>query len=231
MRKTKPTRAEELRAQLADEIVRGVLEPGTELDETALAQRFGVSRTPVREAIRELAASGLVQTRPRRGSVVARPTPEQLESLFAAMAELEALCAGLCAIRMTAVDRHNLEQIHAGLRALIHQGDPQRYHEANETFHKAIYLGTHNPYLAEIALATRRRAAPYRRAQFRTVGRLALSYEEHDRVVQAIQQGDRARAASAMWAHISIVQAAYETYADQRSRLTHNAAAEAKPES
>ena len=63
------TRAEELRAQLADDIVRGTLAPGQTLDEMELARRFGVSRTPVREAIRQLAASGLVETRPHRGAL------------------------------------------------------------------------------------------------------------------------------------------------------------------
>ena len=70
----KVTRAEELRLQLADDIVRGVLAPGTPLDETDLAVRFNVSRTPVREALRQLTASGLVESRAHRGAVVARPS-------------------------------------------------------------------------------------------------------------------------------------------------------------
>ena len=95
------TRAEELRLQLADDIVRGALAPGAALDETTLARRFDVSRTPVREAIRLLVASGLVEVRAHRAAVVARPTPEQLAGMFEVMAELEALCAGFAAERMT----------------------------------------------------------------------------------------------------------------------------------
>src|SRR5215475_14085558 len=72
------TRAEELRLQLADEIVRGSLAPGSPLDETDIARRFNVSRTPVREALRQLAASGLVEARAHRGAVVARPSLERL---------------------------------------------------------------------------------------------------------------------------------------------------------
>ena len=90
----KVTRAEELRLQLADEIVRGVLPPGAALDETEIARRFSVSRTPVREAMRQLVASGLVDARAHRGAVVARPSIERLTGMFEAMAELEALCAG-----------------------------------------------------------------------------------------------------------------------------------------
>src|SRR5438309_1999067 len=101
----KITRAEELRLQLADEIVRGALAPGAPLDETEIAKRFNVSRTPVREALRQLAASGLVEARAHRGAVVARPSLERLTGMFEAMAELEALCAGLAAQRMSPVER------------------------------------------------------------------------------------------------------------------------------
>jgi DNA-binding GntR family transcriptional regulator len=207
------TRAEELRFQIADEITRGVLPPGTTLDETALAARFGVSRTPVREAIRELAASGLVDTRPHRGAVVARPSVERLQAMFDVMAELEALCAGLCALKMTPPERRAFEALHVEMGDQMRSGDFVGYREANETFHTAIYAGSHNAYLSEITLGTRWRLSPFRRAQFRALGRLALSHTEHDRVVTAILRGDRDGAASAMRDHIAIVHEAYEEYA------------------
>lgn len=210
------TLAEELRLQLADEIVRGVLRPGSPLDETELADRFNVSRTPVREAIRLLSASGLVQVRAHRAAVVAKPNAEQLAGMFEAMAELEALCAGLAAERMTAPERRNLEDIHEQLRALIQHGDPQDYHEVNEAFHASIYAGADNEYLAEMTLSTRARVRPFRRAQFRNLGRLAKSHVEHDRVVMAILRGERASAASAMLAHILTVRDEYEAYTDSR---------------
>lgn len=207
------TRTEALRLQIADEIISGVLEPGTPLDEQELAARFGVSRTPVREAIRQLAASGLVSVRPHRGAVVALPTPTQLDDMFEAMGELEALCAGLAARNMTVPERRGLEALHQALRALVHEGDPLRYHETNEAFHAAIYAGTHNGYLAELTLMTRARVAPFRRAQFRTTGRLGGSYQEHDLIVQAILRGDQPGAAEAMRAHIGIVRDAFRSYA------------------
>lgn len=214
----KITHAERLRIQIADEIVRGDLPPGTPLDEVSMAQRFGVSRTPVREALRELSAAGMVRTQPHRGAVVTRPEAREVEDMFTVMAELEALCAGYAAVAMTPTERAALAGVHAELRELIRLGDPQHYHEVNERFHLAIYLGSHNAYLADVTLATRRRLAPFRRAQFRTTGRLALSYEEHDRVVRAIQQGDRAGAAAAMRDHIGLVHFAYEHYADAIAR-------------
>src|ERR1700744_1653068 len=198
----KITRAEELRLQLADEIVRGALPPGAALDETDIARRFKVSRTPVREALRQLAASGLIDARGARGAVVARPSSDRLSGMCEAMAELEALCAGLAAERMSPAERHGLEAGHEGVGVLSHAGNPERFHEVNERFHNAIYAGSQNGYIAEIALATRARVQPFRRAQFRNLGRLAKSHAEHDRVVVSILRGDRAGAAAAMRAHI-----------------------------
>jgi DNA-binding GntR family transcriptional regulator len=207
------TRAEELRLQLADEIVRGALPPGASLDETDVARRFNVSRTPVREALRQLVASGLVESQAHRGAVVARPSIERLTGMFEAMAELEALCAGLAAERMSPTERNRLEAIHEELRLLSHAGNPDRFHEVNERFHNAIYTGSQNDYIAEITLATRVRVQPFRRAQFRNLGRLAKSQAEHDRVVVAILRGDKAGAAGAMRAHIEMVRGEYEVYA------------------
>jgi DNA-binding GntR family transcriptional regulator len=200
---------------LADEIVSGKLEPGTSLDETELARRFHVSRTPVREALRQLVASGLIDARAHRSAVVAQPDSERLDGMFEAMGELEALCAGLAAERMSVSERHALQSMHEELRLLSHLGDPQRFHEVNEAFHNAIYAGAHNGYLAELALATRKRVQPFRRAQFRNVGRLAKSQAEHDRVVLAIQQGDRRAASTAMRGHIDTVRREYASYAKE----------------
>src|SRR6201992_3597522 len=167
----KITRAEELRLQLADEIVRGVLPPGAPLDETDIARRF---------------------------SVVAQPTIERLTGMFEAMAELEAICAGLAAERMTPIERHQLEAVHEELRVVSHAGNSERFHEVNERFHNAVYAGSQNGYIAEMTLATRVRVQPFRRAQFRNLGRLAKSHAEHDRVVVAILRGDKTGAALAM---------------------------------
>ncbi|MCF4166508.1 GntR family transcriptional regulator [Zavarzinia compransoris] len=219
-RKTGPrksaTRSEELRLVIADEIVQGRLSPGTPLEELEVARRFGVSRTPVREAIRELAASGLVETRPHRSALVALPSLDRLRGMFEVMAELEAICAGLAAVNMTGAERRNLEALHETLGELVRQGDPQRYHEVNENFHSAIYHGSHNDYLTEITLATRARLSPFRRAQFRTLGRLSLSHAEHDRVVTAILRGEKTAAEAAMRGHITVVEETYERYSGAR---------------
>jgi DNA-binding GntR family transcriptional regulator len=134
--------------------------------------------------------------------------------MFEVMAELEALCAGYAAERMTNVERRALEDSHEELRVIIHSGDPQRYHEVNEAFHSSIYTGAHNNYLAELTLSTRARVQPFRCAQFRNLGRLAKSHIEHDRVVQAILRGEQGIASSVMYAHIVTVREEYEHYTE-----------------
>jgi DNA-binding GntR family transcriptional regulator len=206
------TLAGRLRMQLSDEIVRGDLAPGVALDEMEIARRFQDSRTPVREAIRLLGASGLVEARPHRSAVVARPDKPQLSAMFEAPRELEALCAGLAAERMTAVDLAALQRVHGKPLDVAHSEDPQRYHELNEEFHAKIYAGAHNPYLADLTLTTRTRIAPFSRAQFRTGGRLALSHKEHARTVSAIVKRNPERATAAMRTHIGSVYDAYIDY-------------------
>jgi DNA-binding GntR family transcriptional regulator len=206
------TLAERLRMQLADEIVRGELVPGIALDETVLAQRFEVSRTPVREAIRLLAASGLVEARPHRSAVVARPDRSQLIAMFEALCELEMICAGLAAERMTKAEQGQLKQLHNALRQAVRRGEPLAYYQFNIDFHSAIYAGSHNAYIEKITTETRARIAPFSRAQFTTFGRLEKSYTEHDAVVSAILAGDRAAAANAMRIHIETVHATYLTF-------------------
>jgi len=203
------TLADRLRMQISDEIVRGMLAPGVALDEMELARRFSVSRTPVREAIRLLVASGLVDARPHRSAVVARLDQTQLVAMFEALRELEALCAGLTAERMTARERSRLQRIHRSLLQVVRRGNPQRYHELNEDFHTSIYVGSHNPYLARLTAETRARIAPFSCAQFRSLGRLEKSHEEHERVIAAILDGSPQAASASMRDHIESVYDAY----------------------
>jgi DNA-binding GntR family transcriptional regulator len=212
MQSDNPTLTEKLAAAIADGILNGTLEPGLRLDEATLAQQHGVSRTPVREALRQLAMSGLIDMRPRKGAVVSKATPEQIESLFVAMAEMEATCARLAAMSMTPVERRRLQARHEAMMALAAAGDPDAYSDANNAFHSAIYAGAHNAPLAEFTLGLRRRVGPFRRAQFRMEGRLLRSSQEHDAVVRAILSGDAAAAHASMLHHVSLVEDAFEAF-------------------
>jgi len=206
------TRAGELAATLADEILRGALAPGQRLDEQELAARFGVSRTPVREALGQLAATDLVEHRPRRGVIVAVIAPQRLQDMFVVMAELEASAARLCAAAMSPEERQRLDAFHRGSQAAVRDGRIDDYERLNQEFHSLLYAGCHNGYLGDLLNATRLRLAPFRRAQFSLRGRLAASWREHDAVVEAILRGDGDGAARAMREHLATVSGAAAEY-------------------
>lgn len=201
-------------ALLADDIVSGRLSPGYRLEEMRLADRFGVSRTPVREALRQLEVMGLVRKRPNRGVEVISIDDEHLTHMFEAMAEMEMIAARLCALRMSPDERRQLAEQHAGSASFVQTGDLDAYEHANTEFHALLYRGTHNPSIEQMCLDIRRRVSPFRRNQFRVTGRLALSYDEHDRVVTAVVAGDADAAVTAMRQHITVVRAASSALLD-----------------
>lgn len=210
---TSQTRAEWLADQIASDIMTGDLPLGMRLNEHGLAERYGVSRTPVREALRHLAVTGLIETRPRRGAAVAKVSTTQLEELFVAMGEMEATCARLAAMSMTPIERRRLVELHRQMGDLATRKTRNAYSDANVRFHVMIYRGSHNPTLADIATGLRSRLAPFRRAQFQAPGRLRSSHAEHNVVVEAITRGDAATAHSAMLNHVSLIEDAFEKLA------------------
>lgn len=198
------TGAKSFKAVLEDDIATGRIKPGARLDEVSLAERFGVSRTPVREALQQLAAVGLVEIRPYRGAVVSSPDPRRLMEMFEVMAELEAMCGRLAARRITdAHERALVESLEACANAAT-LGDTDAYYFENERFHRAIYAASGNAFLAEQALALHKRLAPFRRLQLRVRNRLGVSQREHEAIVAAIVAGDGDLAAAALQSHVMV---------------------------
>lgn len=203
--KQEPKRlADDLRLRLEEEILSGELAPGDRLDETKLAERFSVSRTPVREALQQLATEKLVVLRPRQGAVVAAVTVQELLQMFEVMAELEALCAGLAARRMTPEERAELEASHKRCAELAEKGDVDAYYEENRVFHETLYTGSHNEFLEKMTSSTRNRLSPYRRFQLHHPGRIRRSLQEHASVVEAVLAGEAEQATECMRGHVSI---------------------------
>lgn len=196
------SRAQDLRRTIEDEIVDGRLALGSRLDEVQLATRFGVSRTPIREALLQLAVSGLVETKPRRGTIVSAPEPHHLIAMFETMAEIEAACGRLAARRLLAEDRSALETALAACAAA--SDDCETYYAENYVFHSLIYRASHNRFLADQALTLHRRLAPYRRLQLRVRQRLPQSLAEHQGIVAAILAGDEAGAAERLRSHVLV---------------------------
>ena len=199
-----PKRGTDLAQILEAEIAAGLIAPGSRMEEAALAERFGVSRTPVREALRFLGASGLVELRPHKGAIVADLGIEQLLEMFETMAELESICGRLAARRMSGEERLSLSEQHRRCEDARATGDADHYYEANAEFHEIIYSGTHNRFLVEEVRRLSRRLAPYRRLQLRSAGRMGDSLAEHEAITEAIIAGDGESAADRLRAHVSV---------------------------
>ena len=199
------TAVDQLVRAIADHIVTGALRPGEKLDEVSLAERFNVSRTPIREALAQLGAMGLAERRPNRGAIVAVVTQEHLRSMFESMAELEGICARFSAERMTVAERRELEREHIASVNLVHLGAEEDYAQYNTGFHSRLYAGAHSKHIHELVSLTRSRLAPFRRAQFRLMGRLSQSWQEHDAIVTAIMRADGHAAGEAARAHVATV--------------------------
>lgn len=196
--------ADEVRQQLEDQINSGQLLPGDALDERELASRFGVSRTPVREAITQLAAQGLVTAAPRQGVLVARMSIKELLAMFELLAELEAICAKYCARRITALQRERLMVIHQTSLAHVEADDVIRYSQSNVDFHAVLYAACHNEFLAQQLRTLRRRTQMYRQNPFMQPGRMRISWQDHQRVLEAVLKGDADLAQREMLEHISV---------------------------
>ena len=204
--------SDRIRNALTDAISSGELAPGTTLDEQQLADRYGASRTPVREALRQLATSGMVEVRPRRGVIVRHVTADEVMDMFETMAELEAVCVRLATYRITPLERSRLLRIHEASEAAVEQDDIDAYDALNREFHEAIYRAAHNDFLADQAIAVRTRLNAFRRMQLRQARRLASSRAEHDAVMQAIAEGNGEEAGRRMRAHMLNAASALDSY-------------------
>lgn len=197
-------RADLLHDAIEDEILTGRLPPGTRLDETSLSARFGVSRTPIREALMQLSVSGLIELRPRRGAIVAEVGPRRMMEMFEVMAELEAMCARLAARRAGPQDLDAIREAHQRCAEAASEQDENAYYYENEAFHEAIDAACRQEFLSEQTRALRKRLKPYRRMQLQVRDRVRNSFAEHQEVVEAIAAGDPEGAAAAMRDHISV---------------------------
>ncbi|MEI2417769.1 GntR family transcriptional regulator [Orrella sp. JC864] len=193
---------ERIRRRLEQEIESGALAPGVALDEKQIAERFGVSRTPVREALLMLTTQKLVAVVPRSGMYVYRPDAAELISLLELLGELEAVAARLAAQRMNAEQRMALARLHEDMGRLASAQDKPAYEAANLALHRAVQQGCGNPSVREEIDAVRRRLASFRRHVFEQPGRLRSSHGEHEPLVLALVAGDAENAARAMREHI-----------------------------
>ena len=197
-------RTDQIREALEEMIVEGRFADGDRLDEVRLADRFQVSRTPLREAFQALAASGLVELRLRRGAFVRFPALDEVIEMFEVMAEVEALCARHAARRMTTDDQTTIYTALVACETASTQNDIDAYYRANRAFHVAIYAAAGNRFLAREAERLHRRLKPFRRLQLRVRGRMAESLDEHRAIFDALVAGDGMRASETLLRHIAV---------------------------
>lgn len=205
------TRAEAVAAQLRDEIRGHVIKPGTPLRQNDIAERFGVSTTPVREAFQILVREGLVTHDAHRGVVVFRPSPQALRENYEMRTALEPLATGIAAREMTKDDLDGIRGALDLMREAVVAGDVARYGtEYNPYFHEMIYRAAHRPRLAELIANLREAAQAYlvALAGRQTPTDLDVVQREHEVIFDALERRDADAAAAAM-----------------RSHLTHNAEA------
>lgn len=197
-------RADAIAGELEELIFNGTFTDGDRLDEVRLAEQFGVSRTPLREAFQRLALSGLVELVPRRGAFVRQPGPIELMEMFEVMAEIEAVCGRLAALRISDAALDDLRDANQKCQAAVDAGNPDAYYLENERFHRTIYRESGNGFLAQEAYKLHKRLKPFRRQQLRFRGRMSQSMAEHEAIVEALAQGAQDRAAEALRDHVAV---------------------------
>lgn len=189
---------------LEDDILDGSLKPGDRLDEQSLAHRFDVSRTPVREALRHLASSGLLEIRKNQGATVKRLSPAELVEMFQVMAELEGLSARLSARRMTMPELAEMRERNEDCKMCAADGDQDGFFHANTLFHDVIFRASRNEFLQAEARKLRNRVNVYRR-HITSPRRMRDSVVEHGRIIEAIEAGEETMAHQLMREHVDLL--------------------------
>ncbi|AJP49672.1 GntR family transcriptional regulator [Rugosibacter aromaticivorans] len=190
--------AERLRARIfAHELL-----PGSWIDEQVLAAEYGISRTPMREALKVLASEGLVTLKPRRGCYVTELSEQERSEVFPVMALLESRVAEDAARRATSADFSRLTAIHEELETHAAANDVDHFFETNQRFHIALQEIAGNRYLAQLINDTRQVAKLARRDSLRPAGRLQQSLQEHRAILEALLARDAALAGQRMHSHL-----------------------------
>lgn len=195
---------QQIRQELENAIVDGRFSLGEKLDLEALSVRFACSRTPIREALQALEASGLVRIEPKRGTFVNELGLVELTERFEVMAELEAMCARLAATRATGDHIELIRSAQAACERAAEGDDGDDYYHQNTLFHQAVYRASGNEFLEMEASRLQSMLQPYRRRQLQLRGRMLRSLQEHGRIMERIEAGDPEGAATETRAHVII---------------------------
>lgn len=200
--KTHRKASDRIKADLAEKIGQGILVPGDQIDENQLAARYGVSKTPVREALLQLKAQALVSSLPRGGMVVAKMDLTQLISLWEWLSEIEAIAVRFACERMSSAELEQLQHIHRLSKKHADKDDWEGWQKSNKQFHEAIYSASRNPYLSQEIIKVRARTGVYRRHAFGALGRIHHSHTQHGEIIDLLKARDIDGVTLAMRRHI-----------------------------
>ncbi|MGR3803696.1 GntR family transcriptional regulator [Marinibacterium profundimaris] len=178
---------ETLVSRLRQLMIEGTLESGRRIPEADLCRRFGVSRTPLREALKVLAAQGFVELRPNRGAIVAPVYPDQIGPIFELKGALERLIGLTAAARVTQDDLDHINALHLELGAALDRGDMDDYTRLNYAFHKGLAQVSGNALLCETYDGLQQRIWRYRFVVNEDFSRVADSFAEHDQIMIALR--------------------------------------------
>ncbi len=193
---------QEVAERLRQRIFAHELPPGTWIDEQKLAEQYGISRTPLREALKVLASEGLVTLKPRRGCYVTEISERDLDEIFPLMAMLEGRCAFEATQRAKADDLARLDAIHAQLEAFVTAGDKEGFFEANQDFHRTVQELANNRWLMQVIQDLRKVLKLTRLHSLSLDGRLQESLAEHQEIMAGIKGRDAKRAEKGMHDHL-----------------------------
>jgi DNA-binding GntR family transcriptional regulator len=197
----KPLRELVLEA-IREAIINGTLKPRERLMEIQMAEELGVSRTPIREALRKLELEGFIVMVPRKGAYVADVSLKDVADVFEIRAALEALAAGLAAERITDEEMEEMERLLVEKGEAINNCDMERLVEVDTKFHEAIYQASRNQRLFTIINNLREQIQRFRATSLSFPGRMKQSLEEHRKIVEAIQSRSVNRARQVAQEHI-----------------------------
>jgi DNA-binding GntR family transcriptional regulator len=200
------TLSQRVRDHLRGEILSNRLTPGTHLQEEIIAAQLGISRAPVREALRLLAAEDLVRIAPRRGAVVRSLSPEEFLAAYQVREALEVLAIRLAIPRLTPLDHSALRDLHQEMVLLAARGDVDGFFEANAAFHTLIVERSGNDRLREIYRQLMNQLRRYRMRSMSLRGGLERSLAEHAAILDAVERRDADAAARLLADHIQIPQ-------------------------
>lgn len=188
------TLREKILETIRDAILKGSLKAGEKVSEPELAERFGISRTPIREAFRQLETEGYLTVIPRKGAVVTALSERDVEEYYDIKSVLEGHAARMAAERLTDKDLEKLEAINARLERLADEGDVKNFFRVHNEFHETFIRAAGNDKLLECMSQLMMKINRLRMASLSLPGRMKISVEEHRKIIEAFKTRDGERA-------------------------------------